>query len=182
MYNCTHFWYYLKSELPDRIIRNVRSITSLSCHYFSTGHNQIRRTKSIETRIHQSIHPFTHPFLWLSPFSFIFPLQMATTSSSKTNDTSNTNAPAKVKVHFVPVGSAPILKKSKFQIGADQQFASVHAFLRKILKLQGDSSPLFLYLSSAFCPSPEDRVGNLNDCFSKRGELIVHYSLQEAWG
>jgi ubiquitin-like protein ATG12 len=86
----------------------------------------------------------------------------------------------KVKVHFVPVGSAPIMKKTKFQIGADQRFASVHSFLRKVLKLQGDS--LFLYLSSAFCPGPDELVRDLNDCFSQRGELVIHYSLQEAWG
>ena len=91
-----------------------------------------------------------------------------------------TTVQPKVKVHFVPVGSAPIMKKTKFQIGADQRFASVHTFLRKVLKLQGDS--LFLYLSSAFCPGPDELVGDLNECFSKRGELIVHYSIQEAWG
>jgi ubiquitin-like protein ATG12 len=98
---------------------------------------------------------------------------------------SNTDLPsdskAKVKVHFVAVGSAPILKKTKFQLGAGQRFASVHTFLRKILKLQGGSS-LFLYLSSSFCPSPDELVGDLDECFSKRGELVVHYSLQEAWG
>ncbi|KAL3927630.1 MAG: hypothetical protein SGBAC_013009, partial [Bacillariaceae sp.] len=104
-------------------------------------------------------------------------------------------APAsrKVKVHFVPVGSAPILKKTKFQISADQRFAAVHTFLRKLLKMNGTAGststspsppppPLFLYLTSAFCPSPEEMVGELDECFSKRGELIVHYSLQEAWG
>eukprot|EP00934_Nitzschia_sp_Nitz4_P004822 Nitzschia sp. Nitz4//scaffold171_size48012//5652//5996//NITZ4_007118-RA/size48012-exonerate_protein2genome-gene-0.55-mRNA-1//-1//CDS//3329538680//4812//frame0 len=102
----------------------------------------------------------------------------ATTAATPTN--AETPPTAKVKVHFVPVGSAPILKKTKFQIGADQRFASVHAFLRKVLKLQGDS--LFLYLSSAFCPGPDERVGDLDECFSKRGELVIHYSLQEAWG
>jgi len=109
----------------------------------------------------------------------------------------------KVKVHFVAVGSAPILKKSKFQINADQRFAAVTAFLRKVLKLsdtQQDSannssgtttnhhqqqlsgSSLFLYVNSAFVPGPEERVGDLRDCFSVRDELVVHYSLQEAWG
>ena len=86
----------------------------------------------------------------------------------------------KVKVHFVPVGSAPIMKKTKFQIAANQRFAAVHAFLKKILKLNGDS--LFLYCNSAFCPGPDELVGDLNECFSKRGELVIHYSLQEAWG
>jgi ubiquitin-like protein ATG12 len=87
----------------------------------------------------------------------------------------------KVKVHFVAVGSAPMMKKTKFMLRADQRFAAVHEFLRKILKLQGGSS-LFLYCQSAFVPSPDELVGDLRDCFSVRDELVIHYSLQEAWG
>mmetsp|Transcript_48960 Transcript_48960/g.118562 ORF Transcript_48960/g.118562 Transcript_48960/m.118562 type:complete len:94 (+) Transcript_48960:2153-2434(+) len=87
----------------------------------------------------------------------------------------------KVKIHFLAVGSAPILKKTKFQVSRDQRFGSLTQFLRKVLKLQpGDS--LFLYLQSAFCPGPDELVGDLDSCFSKRGELVVHYSLQQAWG
>jgi ubiquitin-like protein ATG12 len=107
---------------------------------------------------------------------------MSVEASSDTDASTPTASPAKVKVHFVPVGSAPILKKNRFQIGADQRFASVHTFLRKMLRLQASDSSLFLYLSSAFCPSPDELIGELDECFSKRGELIVHYSLQEAWG
>lgn len=89
----------------------------------------------------------------------------------------------KVKVHFQAVGSAPILKRSKFQISADQRFAAVHAFLRKILKLhEQPQSNLFLYCQSAFVPGPDTLVGDLRDSFSVRGELVVHYSLMEAWG
>ena len=88
----------------------------------------------------------------------------------------------KVKVHFVAVGSAPIMKKTKFQIRADQRFAAVTAFLRKMLKLQDCGSSLFLYCSSAFVPGPDELVGDLRDCFSVRDELVIHYSLQEAWG
>lgn len=87
----------------------------------------------------------------------------------------------KVKVHFVAVGCAPLMKKNKFQIDGDQRFAAVNTFLRKVLKLQrGDA--LFLYSSSAFVPSPDALVGEVNDAFSVRGELVLHYSLQEAWG
>jgi ubiquitin-like protein ATG12 len=87
----------------------------------------------------------------------------------------------KVKVHFVAVGSAPILKKTKFQIGADQRFTSVISFLRKILKLQTDAA-LFLYCSSAFVPAPDQLVGELRDAFAVRDELVIQYSIQEAWG
>jgi ubiquitin-like protein ATG12 len=98
-----------------------------------------------------------------------------------------TNAPKpngnnKVKVHFVAVGSAPIMKKTKFQLGADQRFAAVTMFLRKMLKMAGTGSSLFLYCNSSFVPSPDELVGDLNDCFSVRGELVIHYSFQEAWG
>jgi ubiquitin-like protein ATG12 len=103
--------------------------------------------------------------------------------TSQNSQKSETLPVEKVKVHFVPVGSVPILKKTKFQIAANQRFASVYSFLRKVLKLQpGDS--LFLYLQSAFCPGPEELLGDLNACFSlqQRGELVIHYSFQQAWG
>jgi ubiquitin-like protein ATG12 len=87
----------------------------------------------------------------------------------------------KVKIHFVAVGSAPILKKAKFQISADKRFSAVYAFLRKMLKLP-DGAGLLLYCQSAFCPSPDQLVGDLKDAFAVRDELVVHYSLQEAWG
>ena len=102
----------------------------------------------------------------------------------------------KIKVHLVAVGSAPILKKSKFLMNANDQFGVANTFLRKILKMQQStttttpsaasappsSSSLFLYINAAFVPSPDERIGDLYDCFGIRGELVIHYSLQEAWG
>merc|ERR1719410_545566 len=87
----------------------------------------------------------------------------------------------KVRVHFVAVGSAPLMKKNKFQIDSNQSFAAVNTFLRKVLKVD-ESNSLFLYCNAAFIPSPDERIGDLNECFSVRGELVVHYSFQEAWG
>lgn len=89
----------------------------------------------------------------------------------------------KIKVHFVPVGNAPIMKRTKFGVNVDdgKHFASLNAFLRKMLKLKSDQS-LFLYINSAFVPSPDENLKDLNDCFSIRGELVVNYALQEAWG
>lgn len=113
------------------------------------------------------------------------------------------NIPDKVKIHFVAVGSAPILKRTKFQINSDQRFAAVHVFLRKLLKLSptehntlsaGNSSNssnnarnqnnLFLYCCSAFAPSPDHLIGELRDSFANvhTKELVIHYSIQEAWG
>lgn len=91
-------------------------------------------------------------------------------------------APEKVKVHFVAVGSAPILKKTKFQISASQPFAAVTTFLRKMLKMTDGSSSLFLYIQSAFVPGPEEIIGDIQKSFGVRDELVIHYSIQEAWG
>ena len=119
----------------------------------------------------------------------------------QSNDAPISNIPSpddKVKIHFVAVGSAPILKRTKFQISADQRFAAVHVFLRKLLKLpsidshssgSGSSNTssrnnLFLYCCSAFVPSPDHLVGELRDSFANvhTNELVIHYSIQEAWG
>lgn len=97
---------------------------------------------------------------------------------------------SKVKVHFVAVGNAPILKKSKFKIDPNVKFGYVINSLRRTLSLDSTSSnnpaqpkpSLFLYCNAAFVPSPDERLGDLNDCFSIRGELVIHYSLKEAWG
>jgi ubiquitin-like protein ATG12 len=90
-------------------------------------------------------------------------------------------AEVKVKVHFVAVGAAPIMKKTKFQISGDSRFASVLSFLRKMLKLEAGQS-LFLYCNSSFVPSMDQLLLDLRDTFAVRDELVVHYSLQEAWG
>lgn len=108
-----------------------------------------------------------------------------TTTENSTKATKN--APEKIKVHMVAVGSAPILKKAKFLMNADDRFAVAISFLRRVLKLSsragaGAASSLFLYVNAAFVPSPDERLGDLFDCFGTRGELVVHYSLQEAWG
>ena len=89
----------------------------------------------------------------------------------------------KIKIHFVPVGNAPILRRTKFQIGDEdnKQFAFLNTFLRKTLKLGADQT-LFLYINSAFVPSLDESLRDLNDCFATRGELQVYYALQEAWG
>jgi ubiquitin-like protein ATG12 len=105
-----------------------------------------------------------------------------------------TKSEKKIRVHLVAVGMAPILKQSKFLMNADDRFAVAIAFLRKVLKLSSSSttsnittsgikaSSLFLYVNAAFVPSPDERIGDLFDCFGSRGELVIHYSLQEAWG
>lgn len=86
-----------------------------------------------------------------------------------------------VKVQFKAVGSAPILKKTKFKVSASEPFAMVVNFLRRQLQL-ADSEPLCCYLVSAFAPSPTQNLGELCDTFGVEGEVVVHYSLTPSYG
>jgi ubiquitin-like protein ATG12 len=94
---------------------------------------------------------------------------------------SPTTSNHKLKIHFVPVGNAPIMKRTKFLVTPTETFASLQTRLRKLL--QQESTPsLFMYLHTCFVPSLEDTVGQLFDLYHTSQELKVHYSLQEAWG
>jgi ubiquitin-like protein ATG12 len=90
-------------------------------------------------------------------------------------------APRKLKVHFKAVGGAKMMKRNKFKLGSDKPWTIVDAFLRRQLQLTAQE-PLFTYVSSAFCPSPDELVGNLHDCFQVGGELVIQYSITAAWG
>ncbi len=115
--------------------------------------------------------------------------------ASSTTTTTKNNNNQKIKVHLVAVGSAPILKKNKFLMNRTDNFGVAISFLRKRLKLgtatatgstassaASSASSLFLYVNSAFVPCPTEQIGDLYDCFGMREELVIHYSLQEAWG
>ncbi len=67
----------------------------------------------------------------------------------------------KVIVHFRPVGSTPALKQAKFKINTQQRFQTVIDFLRKQLHLSPSDS-IFLYINSAFAPSPDQLLSNLS--------------------
>ena len=74
-----------------------------------------------------------------------------------------------------------MLKKTKFLLSAQEEFRTLTGRLRKMLKLKGADTSLFLYINQSFVPSPTDLIGDLGDLFSVRDELQIHYSLQEAF-
>lgn len=61
----------------------------------------------------------------------------------------------KVLVHFIAVGSAPLMKKDKFHIGSDQSFRDVIAFLHRML-FKNKSTP---GMSTNTSKSKEDNNG-----------------------
>ncbi len=78
--------------------------------------------------------------------------------SSVTNDVNDGGArPIQVKLQFLAVGGAPILKKNKFQVRDSMTIAEILGFLRKTLKIR-DGDPLFLYLNSSFSPNLEQQL------------------------
>lgn len=88
----------------------------------------------------------------------------------------------KVQVLFSATGAAPILKQPRAQVSPSEPLSALAAYLRR----QTGADSLFLYLRSAFAPCQQDSVGSLLAAFGE-GEgsarrLVVHYSLQPAWG
>lgn len=92
-----------------------------------------------------------------------------------------TAAPAEVKVQFRAVGSAPLLKRTKFKVPGSELFATVVVFLRRQLQL-GEAEPLHVYVGSAFAPSPSQVLGDVHRSFGVDGELVLSYSLTPAYG
>lgn len=102
------------------------------------------------------------------------PASAAATSTGTTHT-------GKVKVQLMAVGRAPRLAQSKFIVQAKDSFRALFPVLRRLLQLREDQA-LFVFVNSAFAPAPEDKFGDLFQCFGKTGTLIVNYSLDEAWG
>ncbi|KAG0042657.1 hypothetical protein BGZ83_000201 [Gryganskiella cystojenkinii] len=88
---------------------------------------------------------------------------------------------SKVVVYFRAIGSVPIMKNNVYTITASNKFSTVIQFLRTQINYR-PSDPLFLYINSAFSPSPDEIVNNLFKCFNTNGKLIVNYCASPAWG
>ncbi|CAM9941201.1 unnamed protein product [Laminaria digitata] len=88
--------------------------------------------------------------------------------------------PEKVKVHFKPIANAPILRKGKFQVNSSWTCLELQASLRNMLQIS-DATPLFLYCNSAFEPSQDQSLSDLYKCFHVNKELLMSYSITEAW-
>ncbi|XP_071712012.1 ubiquitin-like protein ATG12 [Rutidosis leptorrhynchoides] len=84
----------------------------------------------------------------------------------------------KVVVHLRATGDAPILKQAKFKIAGTDKFSKVIEFLCR--QLHRDT--LFVYLNSAFSPSPDQLVNDLFNNFGVDGKLVVNYACSMAWG
>jgi len=87
----------------------------------------------------------------------------------------------KIEVRLQPTGDAPIMKKRKWAVKPQQTVGQINKFVRGYLKLD-EKENLFMYVNQAFAPSPDQTVQNLYDCFGSDGNLVLHYSKNQAWG
>ncbi|KAG7379004.1 Ubiquitin-like protein [Phytophthora pseudosyringae] len=88
---------------------------------------------------------------------------------------------APVTLQFVAVGSAPLLKRTKFTVSGHDQLSVVYKFLKKQLRLK-EAESLFVYCNSSFAPSPDQRLSSLFESFQVGDVLVLNYSLTQAWG
>ena len=90
-------------------------------------------------------------------------------------------AMVQLKLQFMAVGGAPILKKNKFQVRESMTVAEVLMFLRRTLKVR-EGDPLFLYVNSSFAPGLDQALRCLHESFQINGELVLQYAITSSWG
>ncbi|EMC99504.1 hypothetical protein BAUCODRAFT_63570 [Baudoinia panamericana UAMH 10762] len=88
---------------------------------------------------------------------------------------------AKVTIRLSPLPNTPQLRQPRFKCSSNQRFEAIVRFLRRKLGLQ-DHESVFCYVNSVFAPGLDEGVGNLWRCFKTGDELVVSYSITQAFG
>ncbi|XP_014667091.1 PREDICTED: ubiquitin-like protein ATG12 [Priapulus caudatus] len=92
-----------------------------------------------------------------------------------------TQQQSKISILMKAAGDAPILKVRKWAVDPDRTLSTVIDKLNKILKTaEGES--VFVYVNQSFAPSPDHKLGTLQQCFGSDGKLVLHYCKSQAWG
>lgn len=86
-----------------------------------------------------------------------------------------------VTIHLKSLPNTPQLKQPRFKCDSSQNFEYIVRFLRRRLKVK-DHESVCCYVNSVFAPALDEGLGNLWRCFKVGDELIVHYSLTQAFG
>lgn len=87
----------------------------------------------------------------------------------------------KIELRLQPTGDAPIMKKRKWVVDPQKTIGQINKFVRDYIKLD-EKENLFMYVNQAFAPSPDQTLHNLYECFGSDGNLVLHYSKNQAWG
>ncbi|KXL47470.1 MAG: hypothetical protein FE78DRAFT_144002 [Acidomyces sp. 'richmondensis'] len=87
----------------------------------------------------------------------------------------------KVTIRLSPLPNTPQLRQPRFKCSSNKRFEVVVRSLRRKLGLQEHES-VFCYVNSVFAPGLDEGVGNLWRCFKTGDELVVNYSVMQAFG
>ncbi|KAH9827820.1 Ubiquitin-like protein ATG12 [Teratosphaeria destructans] len=87
----------------------------------------------------------------------------------------------KVTIRLTPLPGAPMLRQPRFKCSSSQRFEFVVRFLRRKLGV-AEGMGVFVYVNSVFAPGLDEGVGNLWRCFKTGDELVVNYSVTQAFG
>ncbi len=101
--------------------------------------------------------------------------------SSSQEELKKITKPQQVKLQFLAVGGAPILKKTKFQVRDNMTISEILNFLRKTLKIR-ESDPIFVYINSCFAPGLDQDLRSLHQSFHVNDELVLQYAITNSYG
>nr|POF04581.1 ubiquitin-like protein atg12 [Quercus suber] len=87
----------------------------------------------------------------------------------------------KVTIRLSPLPNTPALRAPRFKCATNQRFEYIVRFLRRSLRIK-DHEGVFCYVNSVFAPGLDEGVGNLWRCFKTGEELVVSYSVTQAFG
>ncbi|KAL9535629.1 Ubiquitin-like protein [Sphaerulina musiva] len=96
-------------------------------------------------------------------------------------DTAGDVEQAKVTIRLSPLPNTAQLRQPRFKCSSNQRFEYIVRFLRRKLALR-DHEAVFCYVNSVFAPGLDEAVGNLWRCFKTGDELVVSYSITQAFG
>ncbi|PPJ49587.1 hypothetical protein CBER1_01892 [Cercospora berteroae] len=96
-------------------------------------------------------------------------------------DTAGELEQPKVTIRLSPLPNTPQLRQPRFRCSSNQRFEHIVRFLRRKLGLK-DYESVFCYVNSVFAPGLDEGVGNLWRCFKTGDELVVSYSITQAFG
>ena len=79
-----------------------------------------------------------------------------------------------VNLKFHPIGSAPRLKSSSYDVRSDTAFKHIVSYLKQSLETSED---VFAYINNQWEPLEDQIIGDIVRCFSRNDTLAVHYSV-----
>ncbi|XP_043193771.1 autophagy protein 12-like [Amphibalanus amphitrite] len=104
-----------------------------------------------------------------------------TDTDTKSDAPSETKAKDRVNLLLKAAGDAPIMRQRLWKVDPAQKVTWVIQFIKRYIRMEPEES-LFVYVSQAFSPAPDQTIGNLLECFGSEGKLVMHYCKTQAWG